>query len=191
MDRSEKIAIGIMFASVSAVMLMKWRDRQKHEQYINTLYDMQPNVYLPRGYRNNNPLNIRKSANLWKGKVYNNTDGAFEQFVSLPYGYRAALATMRTYIRKYGLNTVAKIIGRWAPENENNTSKYIADVCSIANLTPDTIVARNSKDILTRMAYAMSIIENGTKEIGGQYRDLMETYGLPNMDIINEGWELL
>lgn len=139
---------------------------------------------LPRGYRNNNPLNIRISSNAWKGKVTPNTDGAFEQFVSMPYGYRAALATMRTYITKYGLNTVSKIITRWAPANENNTLGYIKHVCDYTGLTPDTIVNRNDRDTLTKMAYGMSLVENGNKE----YTRLL---GLPNMDIINQGWELL
>ena len=36
---------------------------------------------LPRGYRNNNPLNIRiNSANNWAGKVSPNNDGNFAQF---------------------------------------------------------------------------------------------------------------
>jgi hypothetical protein len=32
----------------------------------------------PRGFRNNNWLNIRISNNAWQGKKTNNTDGAFE-----------------------------------------------------------------------------------------------------------------
>lgn len=139
---------------------------------------------LPRGYRNNNPLNIRLTNTKWIGKVLPNTDGSFEQFSHMAYGYRAALRTIRTYISKYGCNTVAKIISRWAPENENNTSKYIQDVCSIANLSPNMTVGINDRDTLTAMAYAMSIIENGSN-------DYTRSQGLPNMDIINEGWELI
>ena len=151
---------------------------------VNNKYNMSTDPKLPRGYRNNNPLNIRISSNAWKGKVPQNTDGAFEQFVDMTYGYRAALATMRTYIKKYGCNTVEKIINRWAPPSENNTLAYIKHVCENAGLTPDTIVARDDKDTLTKMAYAMSIIENGNTE----YTRMM---GLPNMEIINEGWRLL
>ena len=149
--------------------------------------DMSTNPNLPRGYRNNNPLNIRYVAgNNWKGKVYPNTDrnNTFEQFVNIAYGYRAALSLMRTYIRKYGCNTVQKIIAKWAPENENNTAAYIQHVCEIANLAPDTLVAQNSRDTLTKMAYAMSIIENGNT---AETREA----GLPDMNIINEAWEIL
>lgn len=139
---------------------------------------------LPRGYRNNNPLNIRISRNAWKGKINPSGDSAFEQFVSMPYGYRAALVLMRNYIKNYNCDTVSKIINRWAPPTENNTLKYVADVCSIAELTPDTVVSRDDKDTLTRMAYAMSIIENGNTE----YTRML---GLPSMEIINEAWRLI
>ena len=104
----------------------------------NMTNDMSTNPNLPRGYRNNNPLNIRYSFwNAWKGKVLPNQDGTFEQFNDMAYGYRAALSLLRTYIKKYGCNTVAKIISRWAPENENNTQAYIQHVCEIANLLPN------------------------------------------------------
>lgn len=147
-------------------------------------YDMSTDKNLPRGYRNNNPLNIRISSNAWKGKVSPNTDGAFEQFKTMAYGYRAALATMRTYITKYGLNTVAKIIERWAPANENNTLAYISHVCEFTGLTPDTVVNRNDQDTLTKMAYGMSLVENGNKAY-------TRALGLPDMAVINEGWRLL
>lgn len=135
---------------------------------------------LPRGYRNNNPLNIRINPhNQWKGKVIPSKDKAFEQFVGMEYGYRAALSLLRTYIRKYGCNTVAKIITRWAPENENNTQAYIHSVCKFADLTPDLAVKTTDRDTLTKMAYAMSIVENGSVP------------GYPDMEIINKGWDLL
>ena len=48
---------------------------------------------LPRGIRNNNPLNIRLNPdNRWQGKVppKHNSDGAFEQFHDPIMGLRAA-----------------------------------------------------------------------------------------------------
>ena len=41
---------------------------------------------LPRGIRNNNPLNIRRSKDQWKGMAEAQTDGAFVQFKTLEYG---------------------------------------------------------------------------------------------------------
>ena len=184
MNNSRYIAWVITFLAIGGIVLLNRRKSNPPSLITNNNYDMSTDPKLPRGYRNNNPLNIRISTNAWKGKVSPNTDGAFEQFMDMAYGYRAALATMRTYIKKYGCDTVEKIINRWAPPTENNTLGYIKRVCDTAQLTPDTVVKRDDKDTLTKMAYAMSLVENGNTE----YTRMM---GLPNMDIINEGWRLL
>ena len=56
---------------------------------------------LPRGIRNNNPLNIRKGNN-WKGEVSSSTDGEFEQFVSMQMGIRAGFKILKNYMTGYG-----------------------------------------------------------------------------------------
>ena len=43
-----------------------------------------------RGLRNNNPLNIRCSADRWQGMATTQTDKSFVQFETMGYGYRAA-----------------------------------------------------------------------------------------------------
>lgn len=75
---------------------------------------------MTRGIRNNNPLNIRYSATPWKGKVLkeHKHDENFEEFTSMYFGFRAALINIETYIIKYGCNTIAKIISRWAPSSD-------------------------------------------------------------------------
>ena len=40
---------------------------------------------IPRGIRNNNPLNIRVGNN-WKGEVSQPTDHTFEQFTEMKWG---------------------------------------------------------------------------------------------------------
>ena len=176
----------------SAGALLLWRS-SKRDAVLYTNFNIEPmqtNELLPRGYRNNNPLNIDyKTFNAWKGKVLPNTDGRFEQFENLAYGYRAALVLLRNYIKKYGCNTIAKIIARWAPENENNTSGYISRVCEMLGLPANTPVSVNNKELLCAMAYAMSIVENGYKDKHGN--DLSDTYGLPNMSVINQAWEMI
>lgn len=90
-----------------------------------------------RGLRNNNPANIRRGST-WKGLVpflvdANNGqryyDKQFCQFKSMEYGVRAFFALMKTYHYKYKLNTVSKVLHRFAPLSENNTYAYIANVC--------------------------------------------------------------
>lgn len=78
-----------------------------------------------RGIRNNNPANIRRGS-YWRGLVNKPTDKAFCQFISMSWGVRALLITLRTYVVKHHLHTVREIITRWAPPSDgNNTEKYI------------------------------------------------------------------
>ena len=68
---------------------------------------------LPRGIRNNNPLNIRRSKDQWKGLAEAQNDRAFCQFKSLEYGWRAAFYLLtRTYYHKYRGLRQARIIPR-------------------------------------------------------------------------------
>ncbi len=93
---------------------------------------------LPRGIRNNNPLNIRRGKDQWKGLRAQQTDSAFCQFETLEYGWRAAFYLLtRTYYHKYRLYTIRMIINKWAPPNENQTSKYIENVCRLTGIGPD------------------------------------------------------
>lgn len=93
---------------------------------------------LPRGIRNNNPLNIRKGNN-WKGEVAKCSDGEFEQFVSMQWGIRAGFKILKNYMTGYGgrvkaLTNVHDIIHRWAPPCENNCKAYIDSVCKFSGL---------------------------------------------------------
>lgn len=78
-----------------------------------------------RGIRNNNPANIRHG-NPWKGLKKNQTDPEFDQFTSTVWGVRALIITLRTYVTIHKLQTIRKIIERWAPRSDgNNTEGYI------------------------------------------------------------------
>ena len=131
---------------------------------------------LPRGYRNNNPLNIRiNNKNNWQGKVTPNTDGEFEQFTSMAYGFRAAFVLIRKYINNDGLTTVQAIIGKWAPNNENNTAGYISFVCGSTGFLPNTVINPYNQEQMGKLVYAMAIVENGYA---------------PNWYDVNSGWNL-
>lgn len=75
----------------------------------------------------NNPLNIKfNPQNKWQGQT-----GEFRGFCvfkSESYGFRAAYKILCTYI-KNDVNTIRKIIERWAPPTENDTEKYIEFIC--------------------------------------------------------------
>ena len=193
---SKNTAWAITLFAAAAAYLMLRRGRQSNPPSLinyDKLYpetDMAQNNLLPRGYRNNNPVNIRISSNKWNGKVSPNTDGAFEQFIDLVHGYRAALILLRGkgYING-GINTIRKMITKFAPATENYTDRYIANVSRMTGIDPDTVISRNDRDALTRIVYAMSIVENGRVDKAGN--DLMTTYGLPDMEIINKAWNIM
>ena len=92
---------------------------------------------IPLGIRNNNPLNIRRGKTPWKGEIPHSPsptgegrgEAAFCKFESIEWGIRAAFCLLRTYSRKYHLTCIADIITRWAPPSENDTSRYICNVC--------------------------------------------------------------
>jgi len=87
-----------------------------------------------RGWRNNNPLNIRRGEN-WVGLVEKPTDWVFCQFYSMAMGYRAAYKILKSYYRYFNQSgmamTIENIISRWAPERENDTDEYIYRVESL------------------------------------------------------------
>jgi len=113
----------------------------------------------PRGHRNNNPLNIRHSTDKFQGET-TGTDKSFKTFVSMPYGYRAAFVILHTYL-SHGLNTIEKIISRFAPPTENDTEKYITGVERWSGVprNQELTVADGADYIL--IITAMSFIENG------------------------------
>lgn len=195
---SKNIAWAITFAAIGGIYLLLRRNRESNPPSVKSYYpeyDMEENTKLPLGYRSNNPLNIRYNAgNSWKGKVTPpavGKYGTYERFKDLAYGYRAALVLLRNkgYILG-GLNTIRKIITKWAPEDDHNyTESYITNVSRLTGIDPDATISRNDKSALSKIVYAMSISENGYKDADGN--DIKETYGLPNYNIINEAWKLL
>lgn len=117
---------------------------------------------IPRGLRNNNPLNIR-IGNTWLGEREHPTDGEFEEFVSLACGLRAAFIILRRYIRRYHLNTVRLIVERWAPRNENETEKYIQFVCKDTGLMPNTTIQYEDEKTMYKLVGAMAFVECGQR----------------------------
>lgn len=115
---------------------------------------------IPRGIRNNNPLNIR-IGNTWLGEVADPSDPSFEQFVTMQYGVRAACVLLRRYIRHYKRTTIQAIIAAWAPACENPTEVYINAVCRYMGMYPEDIIKYEDKDTICRLIQAMCLVENG------------------------------
>jgi hypothetical protein len=123
---------------------------------------------LPRGIRNNNPLNIRRSKDQWQGMKKVQSDTQFCQFETLDWGWRAAFKLLtRTYYHQYRLYTIRTIISRWAPPNENNTRVYIENVSRLTGIGPDEPLGIPSDKPARWIALglAMAIQENGQASI--------------------------
>ena len=84
---------------------------------------------MNRSIINNNPLNIRRTTDRWRGMSSTQTDAQFCQFDSMEWGIRAALCLLRSYASKHHCYTIHDIIHRWAPPQENDTRLYIRFVC--------------------------------------------------------------
>ena len=123
---------------------------------------------IPRGIRNNNPLNIRKSKDKWKGLSLTQNDPSFCQFETLEYGWRAAFYLLtRTYYHKYRLYTIRSIVNKWAPPIENKTEAYITNVSKLTGIDPDEPIGipSESPGRWMKLGRAMAIQENGTDSI--------------------------
>ena len=126
---------------------------------------------MKRGLRNNNPLNIRHSADKWQGARINQTDKSFVQFETMAYGYRAAWKVLESYWKHFKQQgqpfTVRNIIHRWAPPKENNTKRYIRTVLTLSGiggqenlLPPDNVMGYER---LSKLIAAMTVMENGIR----------------------------
>ncbi|MCR4959143.1 MAG: hypothetical protein K6B13_11175 [Prevotella sp.] len=122
------------------------------------------NKRMPRGIRNNNPLNLRRTKTRWAGLSQEQTDPAFFQFSSMTFGWRAAWMTLRSYYNKYGLRTVRDILNRWAPPSDsNNTDRYIGIVSEKSGWKADKVLPSPDEAPATWMHImaAMATVENG------------------------------
>ena len=111
-----------------------------------------------RGYRNNNPGNLRT---LPANRAYNGQigdDNGYGIYDTMAHGVRAASQQLQKYSRE-GAVTVRQIITKWAPSSENNTASYIAYVSKRLNVSADTRL--NVYSELPELCQAIFHHENG------------------------------
>lgn len=112
---------------------------------------------LPRGIRNNNPLNLTYVAGQ---PGVQGSDGRFGRYGTPEEGIAAATRQLQMYGQR-GLTTPAQIIGRWAPPSENNTGAYVAAVAQRAGLDPNQPIDLADPVVVSRLVGAMAHHENG------------------------------
>lgn len=81
-------------------------------------------------------------------------------------GLRAGFIILRSYLNKRPpINTISRIINRWAPTSENNTAAYIREVSRRSGINPDIAIKFTDKNLLCRIVQAMCWVECG-QEVG-------------------------
>lgn len=131
---------------------------------------------MARGYRNNNPLNIRLSkGHTWKGEIRPSKDPSFMQFESMGYGFRAAFKLLDNYRKLHGCVTLEDYINRWAPPSENDTRAYIHTVTKRSGIADIQTLDTKSSYQMKKLVKAMAFVENGAE---------------PDQSDIDEGWTL-
>ena len=120
---------------------------------------------IPRGIRNNNPLNLSRGGSkpVWQGMSLAQNDRRFAQFVEMKWGYRAAFVNMNTHYWLHGRKTLRQLITAWAPSHENDTEAYIGFVAAFTALRPDELLPapRMCPSIWKGIAEGMALMENG------------------------------
>lgn len=158
MKRYLSALLGIAMVGAGAYLFIRKKGTTM-EKTTTTLISSDKSI--PMGYRRNNPLNMRYYSSIpWLGHLLPNTDGNYEAFKSIEYGYRAALMDIRNKI-KDGTNTIRKIVTKWAPAKDgNNPEEYAKIVSSRTGIGQDTILTAD-KETLINIVMAMAWVENG------------------------------
>lgn len=121
----------------------------------------------PRGKRNNNPFNIDYSkGNAWDGQLGIepvNPDGQqrFAAFSSPVFGARAFFKLLKTYKDKHKIDTIEKLIKRFAPKAENPSQAYMDFVADALGVTTTDKIDLTDKDTALKLAKAKAAFENG------------------------------
>lgn len=117
-----------------------------------------------------NPGNIRQSNDLFIGEITPSSDAAFKEFASNVFGYRAMFKVLDTY-RKYGLDSISKIISRYS---EDNVNEYVQFVSNRTGIAPEVPIP-DQKNAMISLVSAMSRFENGVE---------------PYAEDVEQGWNL-
>lgn len=134
-----------------------------------------PQKRPPRGLRNCNPGNIRRTSVRYKGESDECSDKAFRQFKSMAWGYRAMFVLLHTYALKHNCHTLRSIINRYAPPSENDTEAYIRRVSLDSHIDSGQILDTLNRQTMVAIVSAMSRVENGVAA---------------NQEEVEQGWKL-
>ena len=129
-----------------------------------------------RGIRNNNPGNIRHGSK-WNG-LADGHDSAFCTFRDPVYGIRALCRLLINYQSRYELDTINGIISRYAPDSENDTNAYAANVSRKMNVGIDEVIDVTEWDTMRTLVESIIQHENGSQPYTFEIADGMLLAGV-------------
>lgn len=92
--------------------------------------------------------------------------GKLGQYGSMEEGIAALDSNLKNYGMK-GVNTLAGVISKWAPPNENDTQGYIAAVSKRLNLDPNQQINLSNPAVRQAIGTAIMLQENGAGGLFG------------------------
>ncbi|WP_278541970.1 hypothetical protein [Oxalobacter formigenes] len=124
---------------------------------------------LPRGIRNNNPGNL-DFVGMWKNSGATREDGGtgrFAVFKKPEDGLRALAVQLKRYANA-GEDTIYKIISKYAPVNENNTTAYMNAVSRQLNAGIHEKLNLGNPECLKKLMGSVIQHENGYNPYSSQ-----------------------
>lgn len=120
----------------------------------------------PRGIRNNNPGNVKRTTIQWAGMAKDQSkDSVFIIFKAPEFGIRCIVRILKTYQKIFSkenrLFSLRNIITRYAPNNENDTKSYMNFVAERLGISIDTPIDIKDKTTLLILLKAIIQRENG------------------------------
>lgn len=112
---------------------------------------------LPRGIRNNNPGNIKKTNDNWVGMSPIQSDDTFVKFTHPKYGVRAMAKIIKTY-RARNVVYLVDIISEWAPATENDVGAYVSNIEKITGIYGNQVIYDN---MIADLLKGIIRVENG------------------------------
>ena len=122
----------------------------------------------------NNIFNIRATSEVWQGQVGQRR--GFVEFQTEKMAVRAWLKLMKTYREKHGLDTIEKIVNRFAPPSENNTQAYITFLATNVHKAADQPL--ESHEDYARLGAAMAWYETNTRYAAMRVYEMMKQTGI-------------
>jgi hypothetical protein len=141
---------------------------------------------ISRGYKINNPGNLKKGPKLFigekpheqidkSGNYQLSTDSEFRHFYDMIFGYRAMFKQIYFYL-DLGYNTIRKIITRWDPNTADKVNNYVSFVSDSTQIPENFIITKEDKLNLVRLVCAISHYENAQ---------------IPDEKIVLKGYDML